>query len=173
MKLQEAMAMTISRGDLRHSVLEETGADRMGALGRSDPLGAALWRVTDDLDARALIRAGILLARRVLKGRDDPELILRLSQTVLREWLANRCRKCHGRGFIYANGMVHDVCKVCRGEGVRRHSDSERVRAMQFTDRRMYGKWERRFADAHAALADANFKVRRQAARQLERGRGR
>ena len=168
MRLQEAMASTIARGDLCHNVLIETGADRMGALGRSDALGAALWRVTDDMDVRALIQSAVLLARRVRRGRENMAMVQRMCAIVVREWLDDKCQKCGGRGYLVAEAQVTHTCTLCRGEGVRRHSDAERCRAMA-VDRKAYAQWEPRFAAAHTALADANVRVRRDAARQLGR----
>lgn len=170
MNLREAITFTISHGDLKHSPLVETGADRMGALGHSDPLGAAVWRVTDDHDAHALIAASVLLAKRIRRGRESLPLLTRLCMAVLVEWLADKCRSCGGIGYVIAQAQVKRACTVCRGEGVRRHSDAERCRAMGF-DRKIYQRWESRFAAAHAALADANDRVQRDCRWQLERGR--
>lgn len=169
MKLQEAMSATISRGDLKQSPLVETGADRMGALGRADSLGAALWRVIADLDVKALIQAAILLARRVRRGRESWDTVQRMTGLVVREWLDSQCSKCGGRGYTVAESLAQHACTLCDGTGRRRHSDAERCRGMNM-DRKTYAAWEPRFAAAHAALADANVRVRRDVSRQLERG---
>lgn len=170
MKLQEAVQQTIAHGDLRYSVLRETGADRMAALGRSDPLGAALWRVTTDHDYRALTTASVLIAHRIRRGaKDSLGPLIRLARVVLHEWLADKCTKCGGLGFIMARGEVKSVCTACDGERIGYHSDAERCRSMKIS-RQSYPRWEARFADAHAGLSDALDRVRRQAARQLGRG---
>jgi hypothetical protein len=163
------MAATISRGDLRHNVLVETGADRMGALGRSDALGAALWRVTADMDVGALIQSAVLLARRVRRGRESWDAVQRMCGLVVREWLECQCSKCGGRGYMTTEAQVQHACTLCEGSGRRRHSDAERCRGMGI-DKKTYAAWEPRFAAAHAVLADSNVRVRRDAARQLERG---
>jgi hypothetical protein len=163
------MAMTIAHGDLRHNILRETGADRIGALGRADPLGAALWRVSDDHDHRSMIAATRMLAQQLRRSRESLPILMRLASAVIREWLDNKCRKCKGRGFMMNEEQVVHVCTHCRGETIRRPSDAERCRALKI-DRRAYPKWERRFADAHAVVANANDAARRQVARQLERG---
>lgn len=167
--LREAMAATIAHGDLRHDVNRETGADRIGALGRADPLGAALWRVSDDHDARSMIAATRMLAKQIARGRESTTILVRLAAAVIKEWLDNKCRKCKGRGFLMNHDKVTHVCTHCRGETIRRPSDAERCRSLKI-DRRAYAKWERRFADAHAVVATANDAARRDVARQLERG---
>lgn len=172
MKLREALTSTIAHGDLKHNMLgsinEETGADRMGALGRSDALGAAMLRVTADHDARELKRAAILLAHKLQRGRESLTMLIKICAIVIHEWLADKCTACGGRRYMISQTGVADACTVCNGEGVRRHSDAERCRAMKF-DSRTYPKWERRFADAHSALAAANTGVIRDCSKQLER----
>lgn len=170
MRLREALTSTISHGDLKQSPIEETGTDRIGALGRSDETGAAMLRVTADHDKRALVGAAWMLARKIRHNRESMRFLAKLCLIVIKEWLADKCVGCGGRGYLVAQGVATHVCTVCDGEGVRRHSDAERIRALRI-DRRAYPKWESRFADAHDALAYANSEVIRNVARQLDRGR--
>ncbi len=173
MKLREALTSTIARGDLKHNMLgsidEETGADRMGALGMSDELGAAMLRVTADHDRHELKRAAILLAHRLRRGRESLSMLIKISMIVIQEWLADKCLACGGRRYLISESGVIDSCTVCNGEGTRRHSDTERCRALKL-DQRAYARWERRFADAHSALSDGNVQVIRDCGKQLERG---
>ncbi len=167
--LREAMASTIAHGDLQQNPLIETGADRMGALGLSDELGAAMWRVTCDHDKHAFIAAEALLAKRLqTHRRESPSLLRRLAAVVIREWLDNKCRACSGRGFKIHHASVTHVCPLCQGLTTRRHSDTERIRHLGIPAR-AYPKWEKRFADAHGLISKANDDVRRQCARQLWR----
>lgn len=172
MKLREALTSTISHGDLKHNMLgsinEETGADRMGALGCSDHLGAAMLRVTADHDVRELKRAAILLAHQLQRGRESLSMLIKISAIVINEWLADKCIACGGRRYMISQTGVADACTVCNGEGVRRHSDTERRLAMKMSEH-AYSKWERRFADAHEALSACNSKVLRDCSKQLER----
>ena len=170
MGLRESVAKSIAKGDLRHNPLEETGADRIGALGLSDPLGAAMWRVVADHDGPSLIAAASLLARRIRKPGEQLSFLTFLCGAVVREHLDDKCQACGGRGYAMVDGRVKDACKVCRGERTRRHSDTERCRQLGI-DRASYRRWEGRFAAAHEALANAVAQVGRDCARQLERGK--
>jgi hypothetical protein len=170
MSLRESIAKTISKGDLRHNPLEESGADRMGALGMSDALGAAMLRATADHDGPSLIAAAALLAKRIRKPGEQLSFLTHLCAAVVREWFFCQCTACAGRGYTMHEGRVKDVCKICRGERTRRHSDTERCRQLGI-DRASYRRWESRFAAAHEALANAVAQVGRDCARQLERGK--
>ncbi len=168
--LRQRLAQDIGSGRLTHSPLEETAADRIGALGRSDPLGAALWRVLGDHDSRAARDAVDLMAHKLRKQRlPGRQMTLRLCWVVLQEWLANKCRKCGGRGLIYSIEGVADACTACGGTARRRHSDSERSRGMGW-GKETYAKWEPLFAKAHDVLSSADTWVGRGVAFQLERG---
>lgn len=167
MSLHEALARTLADGDLRQSDIEESGADRVAALGLSDRLGAALIRVLAEHDRSAFIESGRLLAAKLRRVKVSRESAYRVAAVVIHEWLADKCRKCGGRGFIFS-GEVKRVCTTCLGLGYRRPSDAERMRALG-VDRRIYGKLEPAFAVAGAALTDALARASRQLRRQLDR----
>jgi hypothetical protein len=170
MSLRQRLASDISAGRLTHNPLVETGADRIGALGRSDPLGAALWRILADHDRTAVKDAVSMMARRLKHAPKGRDVAHQLCWVVLQEWLDDKCKKCKGRGLVYNAEGVADACTVCEGTRLRRYSDTERARAMGWGID-TYRKWEATFAQAHAMLHDADAAVGRGVAYQLERGR--
>jgi len=170
LSLRELIGVDISKGRLKQNPREETGTDRIGALGLSDPLGAALWRITGDHDARAVKVAIEILAHRLRKAGDGRRLIAKLAEVALWEWLNDKCRKCGGRGFVIQEHDVRTACVKCNSTGIRRHADTERERSTGWTAG-MVRKFEARFALAHEMLIAADVRVGYQVQRQLERGR--
>ena len=175
MSLRQQLVSDIRSGRLTHSPLQETGADRIGAMGLSDRLGAALWRVLGEHDPEATRRAVVLLAKmlapRIMSmGKSRRKALLRLCWLALQEKLADKCRKCSGRGFTYTAVGTADACTACDGTRIGRHSDSERIRLMGCS-REDYQRYAPIFAEAHGIIGDAEVRVGRQIARQLERGR--
>jgi hypothetical protein len=171
MSLRQRISSDIAAGRLTHSPLVETSADRIGALARSDALGAALWRILGDHDEGSVRDALGLMVHRLRKtekpkGRD---LTLRMCWVVLQEWLANKCKKCHGRGLVYNVAGVADACSSCGGTALRHHSDTERARGLGVREETCV-KWSPLFAKAHGILSDAESRVGRGIAYQLERG---
>lgn len=169
MNLRELIAFTIASGDLTHSPLIETGADRMGALAFADPLGAALWRLLIDHDKHAWVAAREALRKKISNRRDDPVIYRRLCDAVLAEWMVPWCKKCGGRGSKGEHGEVKVACTACDATGVGRHSDADRMRVMGF-NRGQLVKWEGKFALAHRKLSEADSQTGREVANQLERG---
>lgn len=173
MSLRQRLASDLARGNLTHSPIHETAADRIGALGLSDRLGAAMWRVLAEHDASALKSAVFLLAKLVGKGKragaGRRTLLINLCWLVVQERLADKCRRCQGRGFIYNAAGIADACVSCGGTRIGRHSDTERMRLLGWS-KETYRKWEAEFAHAHEKLANAEARVSRQISRQLERG---
>jgi hypothetical protein len=172
LNLRELIALAIARGDLKHSAIKETDADRIGALAFSDPLGAALWRILWDHDHGALSVAGKLLADRVRgdKSKPAPPIIRALCNLVLLEYLNDKCPKCAGRRFTIAETAVQRCCSACDSTGLARHSDVKRCRAMGF-DRQTYHKWKSKFCLAHVKLTDADADTAKEVGMQLERNR--
>ncbi len=174
MSLRQRLASDLASGNLTHSPLIETGADRIGALGLSDRLGAAMWRILAEHDVGATREAVAILSKLLTRGRlgrKRSASLVRLCWVCVQERLADKCRKCGGRGFIYNKEGVADHCSACEGTRIGRHSDTERARQMGWT-KEVYRKWEGSFADAHRLLADSEVRVGRQLSKQLERGRG-
>lgn len=80
--LRELMYFSIAHGDLDHDPDHETGADRIAALARADPLGAALWRVMGSHDVHAFKEAVTLLAHAV-------PMPWSFALVAVEEWMAN------------------------------------------------------------------------------------
>jgi hypothetical protein len=169
--LRELLAHDISHGCMEQSDTEETGADRIGALARADPLGAALWRVTGNLDVGSFISArGYLVARlRDKFPKHSTSTLGAVAQKAMEEWLACLCEMCGGRKFVVdEETSVRSTCPECRGTGRGRHSDSARMAALKLNNRG-YANVVLVFVQAHEFLNAADARVDRQVAYQLER----
>ena len=168
--LREQVAFAISHGNLTQSDREETAADLIGALAMADPLGAALWRVTGNLDAAAFRRARGLLLTELLGANEKIPLVTmsRLCQKALEEWLACLCPTCNGRAFVTSAAGVRSTCHDCHGTGRGRSSDAERMKALG-VGKATYSKLIAVFERAHVLLNASDKRVSRQVAQQLER----
>ena len=166
--LRELLSYDIANGDMTQNPREETACDRIGALARADKLGAALWRVTGNMDPRALIGAREMLVARLLGPRDNPTIIRALCWQALKEWLVTLCPTCTGRRFTTDAAGVRAECGECRGSGKGRHSDSERMRVLG-VGRAGYERYAPMFATAHSILTSADARVYAQVSRQLGR----
>jgi hypothetical protein len=168
--LREAVAYAISHGNLTQNHREETAADLIGALAMADPLGAALWRVTGNLDASAFRRARALLLAWLQKHylNVPPELLRRVCQQALEEWLACLCSTCEGRAYVTSEAGVRSTCRACRGTGRGRSSDAERMKAMGI-GKATYSKLVDVLNNAHEELSAADRRVVRQMSQQLGR----
>ena len=136
---------------------------KLAALGKADPLGAALWRAKYRGDPRAKRQAEALIANRiatdsrwslqvahksrVMRRRSDPAadiprpLIERVAFRVLCEWLNDRCTACHGRGTVGQWGaVVH--CKRCGGSRREPVQHVERARDLGVTREQYHKHWE-------------------------------
>lgn len=124
--LKEQVGTAINTSDLS-SRPHESAVDRIAALGLSDPLGAALWRLRVGGDLRALKPAAVLLARRAREGFAEnwkiggAGVLLRVCRQILNEWLQDNCQACKGRGLVgLARGGVkveRKTCQACQGTG--------------------------------------------------------
>ena len=166
--LRRLIARALASSDLSTSAITESAVDRVAAMAFADPLGAALWRLRLGHDAHSFKQAHALLAQRTKRMAPDPAIRLRLCETVLREWLDRNCRACMGRSARVNENGVMRPCRTCEGTGLRRYSDVWRMGQMRF-DRRVYAKWESRFALAHDILTAADQAAHRQIAQQLGR----
>ena len=170
MSLREQVAYAISKGNLTQNEREETSADLIGALAMADPLGAALWRVTGNLDPVAFRRARALLREHLANGNDytpRPQLD-DVAQIAMEEWLACLCHACNGRAFVVNAAGVRSTCPECHGTGRGRSTDAERMRRLRVGNA-TYSKLVAVFAEAHAILNRADSRVSRQISEQLER----
>ena len=170
MSLREQMAYAISHGNLQQSEHEETAADLIGALAMADPLGAALWRVTSNLDPVAFRRARSMLVEKICATHLDlpTELVRRVCQQAMEEWLACLCSTCNGRSFVTSAGGVRSTCKACHGTGRGRSTDAERMTVLR-VGKATYSKLVAVLDEAHAMLNASDKRVSRQVAVQLGR----
>jgi hypothetical protein len=167
--LREQVAFAISHGNMTQNVREETCADLIGALAMANPLGAALWRVTGNLDASALRRAKRLLAERImLFCTFDEPLIWKMATMALQEWLACLCPDCNGKAQKPNQRGVREVCKTCNGTGRGRYSDAARTRALG-VDYDTYIECHEVLKRAHEELTTADRNVTIEIYQQLER----
>lgn len=80
--MRELIYFSLSHGDLHQDPEHETGCDRIAALARSDPLGAALWRVMGSHDVHSVKEAMRLLSAQLHIGSTA-------ALTAIADWLAN------------------------------------------------------------------------------------
>lgn len=92
--LREQLAHDLTKGDMSGDESTETALDRIGALARVDPLGAALWRLTSDMNVSSLRDAMQILAMRTYTGKMVyvegvvPHIYAQVAQAALQVWLA-------------------------------------------------------------------------------------
>lgn len=169
--IRELVAYAIAKGDLRQDPNEETCADAIGALARADALGAALWRVIGNMDAQAFIVARERLIER-LNNSDIPTTrgeLYAVAQKSLEEWLAVQCETCGGRRFVVnEEDGVRKTCNMCAGTGRGRYTPDERIKALKI-GKATYARLSSFFDEAHRLLNQADARVERQIAYQLER----
>lgn len=128
--LREALAVT-SLASLEWSAERERAIDRVAASGKCPPLGLSLWKARYMLEAAAYrnARDGLFKLCRDRYTREKPEILVKLVDQSLHEWLSSACAECNGATEVMA-GDLRVICSVCRGSGVKRYSDEERARAM-------------------------------------------
>jgi hypothetical protein len=161
-----AVVASINRGDLKQSDVHEAGADRIGALGFADALGALLLRLKGR-DLKVWKSALAILVKRVRPKNKPRGIYQRICQVVLAEWLEHRCGHCGGKGFVISSD-VERTCPSCDGTRIGRHSDEQRMR-LTGIDHKSYPKWAPVFGEAHVCISNADSRCGRQIARQLER----
>ena len=168
--LREQVAFAISHGNLTQNSNVETSADLIGALALSDPLGAALWRVTGNLDAASFRNARTLLLAALFERHPAvPARLLReVCNMALEEWLACLCPTCAGRAFVVSDKGVRGQCPTCKGSGRGRQTDAARMATLRVGNA-TYSKLVAALDEAHAALNAADRAVAKQIACQLDR----
>jgi DnaJ-class molecular chaperone len=167
--LREQVAYAIGKGNLTQSDHEETCADILGAFAMANPLGAALWRVTGNLDANALRRAHSLLTHELLSFcQEDTRYMEAVSTLALREWLVCLCPECGGRSVVKKTTRPMR-CKSCNGTGRGKYDDRTREQAVGATTRIRCAELPLVLEKAHAIMSDADRKVELEVGAQLER----
>ena len=165
---RELVSFALAHGDLTQDANEDTSADAIGALARSDPLGAALWRLTSTMDAASFLAArGYLSAILRKDGQAAPTVTHAVAHSAIEEWLACQCHTCGGRRFVIVES-VKTKCEPCGGTGRGRHSDDVRMAALGMGPA-SYSKVTAIFERAHELLVAADARVERQVSYQLER----
>jgi hypothetical protein len=177
-ELREQITHAISCGSMTGDDLQETDADRLGALAMVNPLGAALWRLVSSLDSGSFAKARDLLfsdmSFRYVAYKDDLQKrgqLRLLCQQVLLEWLAGACRVCRGRGRITDADKKKTSCPACFGSGRWRSSDYERMLALGVGPI-VYDAMFPLFRAARKVLTRADYAVVSQLSKQLEHTRG-
>jgi hypothetical protein len=173
--LRELVGAALNATNLEENPLYECPLDRVGALAFSDELGGCLWRLKYAQHARTrpgrdFYAAAVAILAKRLRGRnprDSRELMAKICAVVIDEWLRDWCVPCGGRGNkIARDTSVRHTCTSCNGTGIGRHSDASRMARLGL-DRRLYAKFERRFAAAHQKISDADVQAWRDVKAQL------
>jgi hypothetical protein len=108
----------------------ERAIDTLTAVGMSDALGSALFRLKYCNDRGAYQSALALLAKEgATRLRVMPGYARKLAKVAIKEWALDADPHCHGSGvFTKANG-VEVECPKCGGTGMRKWEDHERASA--------------------------------------------
>jgi hypothetical protein len=131
MGVKEKVIAALQSNSLKWDADFEKAIDRLTALGLSDPLGSALWRLKYLNDRAAAKRALYLLVHKAkdrLRGK-DLDYVIAMAKGAIQEWLLDACGTCHGVGSITgSNGVRGVTCHKCEGTGLKRHTDMDRAR---------------------------------------------
>lgn len=138
---------------------------KLGALGKADALGAALWRLKYKGDARVARRVILLMAAKLdedhrwtrtvvgHRGRSGQRsreavqempaapFLQRLAYRVVFEWVNDRCTTCHGRGSVGTLGTM-TLCPACNGGGKQRPQHVARAMDLGVTREQYQRHWE-------------------------------
>lgn len=140
------------------------GDVKLGALGKADPLGAALWRLKYKGDPKMARRAILLMSgrlredhrwQRTVRGRSGTrgagggaqqpvlaaDVMDRLAYRVIFEWVNDRCTTCHGRGSIGRIGEVV-LCGSCNGGGKQPPQHTTRALDLGVSRAQYHLRWE-------------------------------
>lgn len=169
--IESALANTLSRGKLADDPDHEAACDHIGALAWTDRLGALLWRYRLGGDKSCRRSAVLLLTKKVRKHGQSTDMIERICDRVMTEWMNPTCTRCRGKGAVESSTGVVSVCGQCLGSGLASASEQARVRATKMDLRVYHLKWKHTFATAHNILSECDGRVQRDLARGLERGR--
>lgn len=128
--LREAYAAT------HHANLDwqehERAIDRVAAAGNTDDLGLALWRAKYLSEAKGYrdARAGLIaLYRNVIARFEQQDVVEKVVDQVLHEYLSAMCISCNGAKELMC-GDLRVTCQACAGVGVRKYDDMSRARTM-------------------------------------------
>lgn len=120
-------ARAINSGNLRWNDNGPTDADYIAARGMSgEKIGALLERLKWAHDHTVYGRCVHLLGERFYERRKR-NVLKALCHTAIREWLADNCRKCGGRGIVTDKRGVIAECTKCNGTGLHAYQDYERA----------------------------------------------
>lgn len=104
--------------------------DTLTAVGMSDALGSALFRVKYCNDTGAYQRALALLAKEgATRLRVMPQYAKRLAKAAIKEWVIDADPHCQGSGLFVQQNGVSVSCTKCGGTGMRKWEDHERALA--------------------------------------------
>jgi predicted RNA-binding Zn-ribbon protein involved in translation (DUF1610 family) len=166
--LRELLTHDLAMGRLTHNPNRETSADRIGALGRADALGAALWRVLGLGDPGSFREAIELLYERMVRSYQRSPLMKRLCLKAIEEWLGCPCPVCGGRSHAVNKDGVRVECTECGGTGRGSHSHEARMKFLHI-GKKDYAQLLSAFDHAKGLLSVADGMVSGQISRQLER----
>lgn len=163
--LREDVALAGNPTNLWSEGRVRDGDVKLGALGKADALGGALWRLKYRGDASVAKRALLLLAARLREDhrwqksvsgrgagargkrgdRDDrgegADIIDRLAFRVLYEWVNDRCTTCYGRGSLGVLGKVA-ICGACGGSTKQPPQHATRAKDLGVTLHQYRNRWE-------------------------------
>lgn len=126
---KEKIATDVRSSDLAWLDREEKSIDRITALGFSDALGAALFRLKFARDAYAGKKAILLLAHKTTRNFGFVHsYAAKLAEACVKEFVLDHCMTCNGTGLVVTAGHS-DKCPKCGGSGVKTYSDNERAMA--------------------------------------------
>ncbi|SDH10170.1 hypothetical protein SAMN05216466_107102 [Paraburkholderia phenazinium] len=141
-------ARAINSGDLRWRDTGPTDADYIAARGLSgDKLGSLLERLKWAHDHTVYGRCVFLLGERFYERRKR-NVLKALCHTAVREWLADNCRKCGGRGIVTNKHGVINECTKCNGTGLHQHTEFERAHMANLAA----GSWKKHESDYEIVL---------------------
>lgn len=108
----------------------ERAIDTLTAVGMSDALGSALFRVKYCNDTGAYQRALALLAKEgATRLGVMPGYARKLAKVAIKEWVADADPHCNGSGLFTQRNGVDVECPKCGGTGLRKWEDHERASA--------------------------------------------
>ena len=158
-RIFQMVLSAISTGNLRQDPNRITGADVIGAMGLSDPLGAALYRIYADHDVNAWPRAVRMLTEKITpKAAAGAPVYQRIAHFALMEHVGNACPKCNGTGIRPTDAGVKRTCGACHGSGRASFNVADRRSAIGAT-KETYPQFESAFKKAHAELSAAEYRV--------------
>lgn len=174
--MRESVAAALGSSNLAWNEDHERAIDRIAALARVDLLASYLWRMKHDNEHELFRPAVHLLTKRVQekfyqKGRAAPEVIRKMCEWVLVEYLSDKCHKCNGTGH---NGSsrefgryVPKACKRCDGTGAYKPNGSERALHLGIKRQSYFESWDSKFTQVHAYISEVDILANREMNRQL------